>query len=72
MTTKTTVAIAPEAALRAVSAENEWRRNRILVLENEVFRMEREVEALRAASVAEAKPEEKKASGKINAKGGAQ
>ena len=55
MTTNTTVAIAPEAALRAVSHENEYRRNRILVLENEVLRLEREIEALKAAG--EAKPE---------------
>lgn len=63
MTTNTTVAIAPEAALRAVSAENEYRRNRILVLENEVVRLEREIAELKAAAAkrVEAKPEEKKA-----------
>ena len=60
MTTNTTVAIAPEAALRAVSAENEWRRNRILVLENEVLRLEREIEALKAAQPPEGGKKEAK------------
>lgn len=40
MIEKTTVAIAPEVAVRAFAAENEWRRNRILVLEQQLFEAE--------------------------------
>lgn len=50
----TAVPIDPVAALNAVMAENEWRRNRMLLLEQEIVTLRRRLRELEAAKPAEA------------------
>lgn len=44
------VPIDPQAVINATSAENDWRKNRMLLLENELVRLRSRIRELEAAA----------------------